>query len=178
MDLKEYEPAMPSSLVTIDRGCNAHGETTRDLPPCQYRGGEMEGRFACTAAQGAPVTPHDCLHCTVPEAVAHRDACLYLVPMRHQGEARFACRWAFSCAKDPAPKDWRHLCFCSDWFPRPPREDMISDLGDVRARYLRALLGEEPRARARPPSTTQGRPGSGERARGIRGWLRKHFKVP
>lgn len=107
-----------------------------ELPLCPYRGPEKESGFPCAAAEGAPVTRPDCLSCPIPEALAHRQACLYLVPMRHQGEARFACRWFFSWANDPAPRNWRHLCFCQYWFPRPgiQREHIVPGLDKVRAR--------------------------------------------
>lgn len=143
------------------------------LPPCQYRGAEKGGTFPCGAAEGAPVTPKDCISCSIPEALAHAQACLYLVPMRHQGEGRFSCRWFFSWSNEPAVRNWRHLCFCPYWFPRPPREDMVPGLDKKRIQYLRVLRGEEPQSASSLPAGWI--PDKHEPLTGIRGWFRKYF---
>jgi hypothetical protein len=145
------------------------------LPTCPYRGAESAGTFSCAAAAGTSVTGKDCEACAIPEALLHEHACLYLVPLRHEGEGRFACRWFFSFANDPAPTNWRHLCFCHYWFPRPPldQENGIPKLSEVRARYQRVLRGEEVRRKPLPMPQMQIR--RGEPPRGLRGWLREHF---
>ena len=120
-------------------------ESGHVLPPCAYRGSPRDGRFSCAAQPEGPVTPADCKACPIPAAINHHHACLYLVPLRHAGRARFACRWFFDWGNDPAPEDWRTLCFCRYWFPRPPREDLIGDLAARRARYLRVFRGAEAR---------------------------------
>lgn len=120
------------------------------LPSCAYRGPRRGGRYPCAAQQGHPVAAADCAVCPIPEAINHDHACLYLVPLRHEGRARFVCRWFFDWGNVPAPEDWRMLCFCRYWFPRPPREALIRDLGERRARYLRVLRGEQPRMPERP----------------------------
>jgi hypothetical protein len=96
------------------------------------------------------VSAGDCRACSIPEAVAHRDACLYLVPLRYQGEPQYACKWIFSAANEPVVDDWRKLCFCPYWFPRHRNETfLVHYMADTRARYLRVLRGEEPRRRPR-----------------------------
>lgn len=144
-----------------------------DLPPCTYRGHAEQGRYACAAAEGGPVTPDDCRACSIPGALAHAHACLYLVPMRHQGECRYACRWFFSFATEPAPSDWHQLCFCPYWFPRPPQEDMIPRLTERRAHYLRVLRGEATRTKRIFPATET--PREAVASGSIRAWIRRHF---
>ncbi len=114
-------------------------------PPCPYR-----HQGLCGAEEDRPVTPEVCRACPIPEALAHPQACLYLVPLRVLGEARFACRFTFSWAREPAVKDWRRLCPCPYWFPRAPEEAWIRDLREVQDRYRRVLLGLE--ARWSPPA--------------------------
>lgn len=113
------------------------------LPPCPYRGPEKNGKFTCAAANGQPVTPQDCMSCAIPEALAHNRACLYLVPLRHRGQAAFVCRAVSPEESVFAVKNWRHLCFCRYWFPRPPEEAMVPGLDRMRTAYLRSLRGEK-----------------------------------
>lgn len=109
------------------------------LPSCPYRGPEKNGRFACAAAEGQPVAPAVCASCAIPEALAHKRASLYLLPLRDRGKARFACR-AVSCEENVfAVNNWQHLCFCRYWFPRPPQEAMVPGLDRARSGFLRSL---------------------------------------
>ena len=127
-----------------------------DLPPCAYREPRDGIDYRCEAAGGAIVSAHDCRACSIPEAVGHKDACLYLTPLRHEGEARYACRWFFSAATEPLVDDWRKLCFCSYWFPRGPDERHVMMLTrERRGYYLKVVRGEAPRrvTRASIPST-------------------------
>ena len=126
----------------------------KPLPPCPYRGPEGSAGFACEAAEGALVTASDCHTCSIPEAVAHKRACLYLVPMRYEGQALFACRCYSTEYSLLAAKDWRHLCFCNYWFPRGPvrRELAVPGLAKVRNEYRRVLHGEVPQRSAANPS--------------------------
>lgn len=112
----------------------------QELPPCPYRHGGL-----CRAEEDRPITQEDCLSCPIPEALAHRHACLYLVPFRMGGKALFACRFTFTWAREPAVEDWRRLCPCLYWFPRAPEESWIRDLREVQDRYRRVLQGLEPR---------------------------------
>lgn len=123
------------------------------LPRCRFRRRHDEERFRCEAGE-AVVTAGDCRACSIPAAVAHPDACLHLVPLRHQGEPQYACRWFFSFAKEPTVDDWRELCFCPYWFPRggDSNEALIAGhMADTRAHYLRVLRGEEPCGNPREP---------------------------
>lgn len=139
------------------------------LPECPYRGAEAEEGFPCAAQEGRPVTPEDCRRCPIPAALSHPQACLYLVPLRQADEARFVCRWSFSWAREPAPRDWRQLCFCPYWFPRPPDEAMIPDLAERRAHYLRVLRGERARnPYPAPPAEPEAPPGLWQR---FKAWL-------
>jgi hypothetical protein len=121
------------------------------LPLWHCRGQHDGVYYHCEAAQ-ALVSADDCRACSIPEAVAHRDACLNLVPLRHQGEPRYACRWFFSGANEPTADDWRKLCFCPYWFPRGRNEVfLVQRMANTRGRYLRVLRGEEPRRKPREP---------------------------
>ncbi|TFU17738.1 hypothetical protein [Thermus tengchongensis] len=115
-------------------------------PPCPYR---KDGR--CGAEEDRPITFEDCQACPIPEALAHPQACLYLVPFRLEGKALFACRFTFTWAQEPAVADWRRLCPCPYWFPRAPEEGWMHDLREVQDRYRRVLKGEEPRWTSRAP---------------------------
>ncbi|ADW21720.1 hypothetical protein CSW25_03700 [Thermus scotoductus] len=123
-----------------------------ELPPCPYR---QEGR--CSAEEDRPITPEDCWRCPIPEALAHPQACLYLVPFRMEGTALFACRFTFTWAREPAVADWRCLCPCPYWFPRAPEEAWIRDLRSLQDRYRRVLKGEEPRYPPLVPPKTDSR---------------------
>jgi hypothetical protein len=123
-------------------------ENPPGLPLCHYRHRHDGTSYRCEAAAGGIVTAEDCRRCAIPEALAHAQACLYLIPLRHDNEARFACPWYFSWAREPAPRDWRELCFCQYWFPRGPDEYFLVEfMSERRARYLSVLRGEEPRGR-------------------------------
>ncbi len=62
------------------------------------------------------------------------------------GKACYACRWFFSAATEPVVDDWRHLCFCSYWFPRGGDERRVLEhTAARRVHYLKALSGEAPR---------------------------------
>ncbi len=109
------------------------------LPDCSYRNHNGEETFSCRAADDGVVIAEDCAACPIPSALAHEKVCLYLVPLRLNGEARFVCRWSFDWAREPAPTDWRKLCLCPYWFPRPGDESMIKDLGARRTQYAAKL---------------------------------------
>jgi hypothetical protein len=133
-----------SRRTELDSGA----ENAPELRACHYRARHDDG-FRCEAAFGI-VDADNCRACSIPEAVAHHDACLYLVPLRDQGEPRYACKWFFSGASEPVMDDWRKLCFCPYWFPRGCDESFLVEyMADTRARYLRVLHGEEPRRKAR-----------------------------
>lgn len=140
-----------SSMAGVDSE-NSRGDTHGDgrlgldLPPCAYRRGHDGTTYRCEAAAGAMVTAEDCRNCSIPAAVSHKDACLYLTPLRHEGKACYACRWFFSAAKEPVVEDWRHLCFCSYWFPRGGDEGRVVTLTAARrVHYLKVLRGDAPR---------------------------------
>ena len=138
---------LPSGLSRAEPDTGA--ENAPGLPLCHYRDHHGDGSFRCKVALSV-VSAGDCRACSIPEAVAHRDACLYLVPLRHQGEPQYACKWFFSGANEPVVDDWRKLCFCPYWFPRHRNETfLVHYMADTRARYLRVLRGEEPRHRTR-----------------------------
>jgi hypothetical protein len=129
-----------------------------DLPACAYRRAHDGATYCCEAAAGAVVTAGDCRSCSIPAAVSHKDACLYLTPLRHEGKACYACRWFFSAAKEPVVEDWRHLCFCSYWFPRGGDEGRVMTLTATRrVHYLKVLRGEAPRRSPRPVFAPVGR---------------------
>lgn len=148
-------------------------ENAPGLPRCSYRRAHDGERYRCQAADGATVSSADCRACPIPEAVYHSQACLYLVPLRHQNEAHFACRWSFSWAREPTVRDWRDLCFCPYWFPRGHDEPfVVARFADTRSRYLRVLRGEEPRHR--PRAATRDETGSsGDRIAPHRAWWRR-----
>jgi hypothetical protein len=82
--------------------------------------------------------------------VSHKDACLYLTPLRHEGRSCYACRWFFSSATEPVVADWRSLCFCSYWFPRGDDEQHVLEVtAPRRTYYLKVLRGEAPRSLSR-----------------------------
>jgi len=137
-----------TSMETAGTIADAPPENPPGLPSCHYRRRNDGADYRCLAAEGAVVTGDDCRRCAIPEAVAHPQACLYLVPMRHENEARFACPWYFTWAREPAVRDWHDLCFCQYWFPRGADDRFILDvMRERRARYLRVLRGEEPRSK-------------------------------
>jgi hypothetical protein len=120
------------------------------LEPCPYRGPEHNGNFPCAAAEGAPVTPSDCWSCPIPEAVAHEKACLYLIPIRHEGRAAFVCHCYSTRTTLLAAKDWRRICFCNFWFPRGPADrELRKRFTETRNQY-RPLLAGEP---SKPPGS-------------------------
>jgi len=131
---------VPCSKRARDDSCasTAPGIAGASLPACPYRS-QDEGGFACAAAENASVTADDCLACSIPSALAHDKTCLYLVPLRHRGEPLFACRCYSSDRYLLAAQSWRHLCFCSYWFPRPPSEQAVPRLLETRRCYLRII---------------------------------------
>jgi len=113
------------------------------LPACPYRSAERDGRFPCAAAEGAPVTGAECRSCPIPEALAHKKACMYLVPLREEGRSIFACRCYSTQLTVLAAKDWRRLCFCNYWFPRGPADRMFApQFAEARNQYRRVLRDE------------------------------------
>lgn len=121
-------------------------QSTSELPACPYRGARADDRFDCAAGGGEVVSATDCRACSIPAALAHKDACLYLVPMRHEHGACYACSWFFTSAARPVEDDWRSLCFCPYWFPRPRDEQQIAHVViPRRVHYLKVLRGETPR---------------------------------
>lgn len=108
------------------------------LPPCPYRLMGPEGMH-CEAAEGAAISPDDCLRCTIPEALHHPKACLYLLPVRLGDEPTFVCRAYSSKVHALASRNWLDFCFCSYWFPRgdpsPENEATIPGLAAARQRY-------------------------------------------
>jgi hypothetical protein len=123
-----------------------------ELPQCPYRKLIGTARFSCEAAGGATVTVSDCRACSIPAAVGHKDACLYLIPLWHEGRSCFACRWFFSSAVEPVVDDWRRLCFCSYWFPRGNDErHVLKATANRRMHYLEALRRDAPGNVSRMP---------------------------
>lgn len=137
----------------ISRIPSSHGSTnmntgTKDRPPCPYRGSiQSDGTALCVAGESERVDLTICRQCPIPEALSHPRACLYLVLLREDGEARFACRWRYSWSHEPAPKNWRDLCFCPYWFPRPRDEKLLGDLATFRARVRKAIASRKPPSR-------------------------------
>ncbi len=117
---------------------------TEDWPACPYRGPiRDDGAAACAAGESERVDLTACRQCPIPEALSHPRSCLYLVLLRANGEARFACRWRYSWSHEPAPKSWRDLCFCPYWFPRPRDEQLLADLATFRARVRKVMALRE-----------------------------------
>ena len=128
----------PSDPIAADIGGTA-------LPLCPYRGAEKDGCFPCAAAEGAPVTASDCRTCSIPEAVAHEKACLYLIPIRHEGRSHFVCHCYSTRVTLLAAKDWRRLCFCNYWFPRGPADrELAKRFTEARSQYRPLLRGTKP----------------------------------
>lgn len=124
------------------------------LPACPYRGAERDGSFPCEAAEGIPVTPADCRSCAIPEAIVHKKACLYLIPMRHEGQALFVCHCYSTRLTLLAAKDWRRLCFCDYWFPRGPADrELAVRFAAARSQYRRVLRDQILREPSRVPAT-------------------------
>jgi hypothetical protein len=101
------------------------------------------------------VTPEVCRACPIPEALAHPKACLYLVPFRLEGQARFACRFTFTWARSPRPRTGGGFAPASTVPPGSGR-GLDPDLREVQDRYRRVLLGLEPRWK--PPAPPKDRP--------------------
>ncbi len=112
------------------------------LPPCPYRS-DHSGGLTCRAAEGSPVTAQDCLTCPIPEGVSHDKACLYLIPIRDEGESRFVCHCYSNRMALLAAKDWRRLCFCNYWFPRGPADrELATRFDEARTRYRPLVSGK------------------------------------
>ncbi len=129
---------------------------TAVLPSCPYRGPEKDGLFPCAAGDGQPVMPTDCRSCPIPEAVAYKKACLYLIPIRHEGRVVFFCNCYSNKTTLLAAKDWRRLCFCNFWFPRGPADrELAKRFTEARHQYRPLLAGE---ARKLPGSVSYPEP--------------------
>ena len=114
-----------------------------NLPPCHYRGSEEDGHFPYGAAEGEPVTPDDCRSCPIPEAVGYKKACLYLIPIRHEGRSLFICHCYSTRMTLLFAKDWRRMCFCNFWFPRGPADrELAKRFTEARNQYRRLLEAE------------------------------------
>ncbi|WP_432263609.1 hypothetical protein [Cupriavidus sp. TMH.W2] len=128
-----------------------------NLPACPYRLIGPDG-MQCEAEERAPICADDCLRCTIPEALQHPKACLYLLPLRLDGEPIFVCRAYSSKVHALASRNWRDFCFCNYWFPRgdpdPANEASIPGLAGARRRY-RAILSTPP-APPTPPASPVG----------------------
>ena len=143
-----------------------------DLPECTYRATHDGTDFRCGAAAQAIVSADDCRACSIPAAVKHKDACLYLTPLRHDGKACYACRWFFSSAREAVVDDWRKLCFCTYWFPRGPDERHVLELTAARQmHYLKVLRGEAPRRTPRVVLAPADRARNPPRRRSLQAWL-------
>lgn len=137
--LSELARQHPSEIVK-----HAIAQLQARLPVCPYRGEAANERFPCAAAEEDWVSPDDCLACTIPEAITHPRACLYLLPVRYERQAHFVCRCYSTRGSVLSAKKWRLLCFCHFWFPRPKieRELAIPGLKPARQHALAVLSGK------------------------------------
>jgi len=137
--LSELARRHPSEIVR-----HAIGLLQSPLPVCPYRDPVSGSAFSCAAGEGEAVNADTCLACALPDAIAHPRACLFLLPLRHHGEARFACRCYSTRGSVLSAKNWRTLCFCGFWFPRPKIECelAIPGLHPARQHALAVLRGE------------------------------------
>jgi hypothetical protein len=140
------------------------------LPPCPYRRPRADHGYVCEAGDGVIVSDDDCLICSIPAALAHKDACLYLVPLRQEDKACYACSWFFDSAPRPVENDWRDLCFCPYWFPRPEEMQLADVVVGRRVHYLQVLRGETTRGRERMPSDSRARCTVGPWQRVVQRW--------
>ena len=151
----------------------------KPLPACPYRGPEIDGSFPCEAAEGAPVTASDCRSCSIPQAIADQKACLYLIPMRHEGHGLFVCHCYSTRVTLLAAKDWRRLCFCNYWFPRGPADrELATRFAAARNLYRRVLRDQVLKEPGGVSATTppDGKPSSNRFSRWLRWQLNWWFR--
>lgn len=97
----------PKSRV---EGSGAVDAVSMQLSPCAYR--VFAGsRMQCEAEELAEIKASDCRRCTIPEALRHPKACLYLLPVRVHHDATFVCRAYSSKVHALSAKDWRDFGF-------------------------------------------------------------------
>lgn len=142
-EAKEPDTAKGHPTIWLARSTEQSPDT---LPPCPYRIERPEA-MQCEAEELGAISADDCRRCTIPEALQHPKACLYLLPLRMEGRPTYVCRAYSSKVHALASADWRDFCFCSYWFPRgdpgPATEAMIPGLAAARKRY-RILLSMPP----------------------------------
>lgn len=135
--------AKPMDVADCANAPSSHEDVPENppgLPQCHYRRYLDGVKYRCEAADGDIVCGDDCRACSIPAAIAHKDACLYLIPLRHEGKARYACSWFFKSARKPVVDDWRELCFCAYWFPRGAMEaHVLRRAAPTRSHYLEVL---------------------------------------
>lgn len=131
---------------------------------CGASGGPEDGHVLGVAGEDLSPMVAVCNACPIPDALAARQSCLNLVPIRRFSggrrtlpmaqshaqianssesvDAYFPCRWFYTLYGQNQPRDTIVCRSCQHWFPRPPRE-LIPEYWPETQKMLRVVNGEE-----------------------------------
>ncbi len=156
--------AVRSCELRLERRTGAADGTERVEFLCGASGGPEHGQVLGVSGEDLSSMVTICNACPIPDALAARQSCLNLVPVRRFSAGRrplpmaqshaqianssesvdayFLCRWFYTLYGQNQPRDTVVCKSCQHWFPRPPRE-LIPNYWPETQKMLRVVNGEE-----------------------------------